>query len=222
MTAQPIPAMAASSGSHNDLSVPGCSPGQSTSLAHLSAARRAFSLTFPVTQRDAVDRRDSRGRPSYRPSVTVCWKSSPVAGRGTCGWGKPGILRGSAQLETLTHVEPEPPMVDVRPEQRVEAAPVLGGEPAHPRGIFQHVLQQQGVYLLTEQRDVTAAQKAELPWRRVTTLTEMSRSVCRSGRDLDLCTTESGHTVPNGSPASSSLLLVNTSPTRPRVFARLS
>jgi hypothetical protein len=35
MTAQSIPAMAAYSGSHNDLSVPGCSPGQSTSLAHL-------------------------------------------------------------------------------------------------------------------------------------------------------------------------------------------
>ena len=71
------------------------------------------------------------------------------------------------------------------------------------------------VGLLTEQRDVTAAQKTELPWRCVTTLTEMSRSACLSGRDLDLGTTESGHTAPNGSPASSSLLLVSANPTRP-------
>jgi hypothetical protein len=69
--------------------------------------------------------------------------------------------------------------------------------------------------LLTELLDVTAAQKAELPWRRITTLTEMLRSAGRTGRDLDLGATESGHTAPNGSPASSSLLLVSTSPTWP-------
>ncbi len=70
-----------------------------------------------------------------------------------------------------------------------------------------------GYVLLTEQRDVTAAQRAKLPWRYITTLTEMSRSAGRTGRDLDLDATESGHTAPNGSPASSSLLLVSTSPT---------
>jgi len=69
--------------------------------------------------------------------------------------------------------------------------------------------------LLTELLDVTAAQKAELPWRRITTLTEMPRSAGRTGRDLDLGATESGHTAPNSSPASSSLLLVSTSPTWP-------
>jgi len=67
--------------------------------------------------------------------------------------------------------------------------------------------------LLTELRDVSAAQKVELPCRSVTTLTGTSRSACRGGRDLDLSSTESGHSVLNSSPASSSLLLVNTSPT---------
>jgi hypothetical protein len=65
--------------------------------------------------------------------------------------------------------------------------------------------------LLTELRDVSAAQKVEPPCRSVTTLTGMSRSACRGGRDLDLSATESGHSVLNDSPASSSLLLVNTS-----------
>ena len=72
-----------------------------------------------------------------------------------------------------------------------------------------------GYGLLTERRDVTAAQKAKLPWQCITTLTGMSRSAGRTGRDLDLGATESGHTAPNGSPASSSLLLVSTSPTWP-------
>ena len=72
-----------------------------------------------------------------------------------------------------------------------------------------------GYGLLTEQQDVTAAQKAKLPWQCITTLTEMSRSAGHAGRDLDLGATESGHTAPNGSPASSSLLLVSTSPTWP-------
>ena len=70
-----------------------------------------------------------------------------------------------------------------------------------------------GFDLLTELQDVSAAQKVELPCRSVTTLTGMSRSACRGGRDLDFSATESGHSVLNGSPASSSLLLVNTSPT---------
>jgi len=69
--------------------------------------------------------------------------------------------------------------------------------------------------LLTELRDVSAAQKVELPCRSVTTLTGMSRSAGRTGRDLDLGATESGHTALNGSPASSSLLLVSTSPIWP-------
>jgi len=63
--------------------------------------------------------------------------------------------------------------------------------------------------------NVTAVQKAELPWRFATNLTGMSRSACRSGRDLDLGATESGHPVPNSPPASSSLLLVSTSPIEP-------
>jgi transposase len=67
--------------------------------------------------------------------------------------------------------------------------------------------------LLTELPDVTTAQKAELPWRHATTLTEMSRSAGRTGRDLDLGATESGHTALNSSPAFSSLLLVSISPT---------
>jgi hypothetical protein len=43
----------------------------------------------------------------------------------------------------------------------------------------------------------------------VTTLTEMSRSAGRKCRDLGPGTTESGHSMLNGSPASSSLLLVS-------------
>ncbi len=48
-----------------------------------------------------------------------------------------------------------------------------------------------GYDLLTELRDVSAAQKVELPCQSVTTLTGMSRSACRGGRDLDLNATES-------------------------------
>ena len=76
-----------------------------------------------------------------------------------------------------------------------------------------HLSRRALLYLLTELRDVSAAQKVELPCRSVTTLTGMSRSACRGGRALDLSATESGHSVLDDSPASSSLLLVNTSPT---------
>ena len=48
-----------------------------------------------------------------------------------------------------------------------------------------------GYDLLTELRDVSAAQKVELPCQSVTTLTGMSRWACRGGRDLDLNATES-------------------------------
>jgi hypothetical protein len=48
-----------------------------------------------------------------------------------------------------------------------------------------------GFDLLTELQDVSAAQKVELPCQSVTTLTGMSRSACRGGRDLDLNATES-------------------------------
>lgn len=56
MTAQAIPAMAAYTGSHNDLSVPGCSPGQSTSLAHLTADTCAWRGPEPITPRDQPSR----------------------------------------------------------------------------------------------------------------------------------------------------------------------
>jgi hypothetical protein len=46
----------------------------------------------------------------------------------------------------------------------------------------------------------------------VTTLTEMPRSAGRKCRDLGPGTTESGHPMLNGSPASSSLLLVSATP----------
>ena len=46
----------------------------------------------------------------------------------------------------------------------------------------------------------------------VTTLTGMSRSAGHKCRDLGPGTTESGHPVLNGSPASSSLLLVSATP----------
>jgi hypothetical protein len=49
----------------------------------------------------------------------------------------------------------------------------------------------------------------------VTTLTGMSRSAGRKCRDLGPGTTESGHPVLNGSPASSSLLLVSATPACP-------
>jgi hypothetical protein len=49
----------------------------------------------------------------------------------------------------------------------------------------------------------------------VTTLTGMSRSAGRKCRDLHPDTTESGHPMLNGSPASSSLLLVSATPARP-------
>jgi len=71
------------------------------------------------------------------------------------------------------------------------------------------------IYLLTEHRDVTAAQKTERPLRSVTTLAGMSRSAGRKGHDLGPDTTESGHPVPNDSPASSSLLLVCITQPRP-------
>jgi len=46
----------------------------------------------------------------------------------------------------------------------------------------------------------------------VTTLTGMSRSAGRKCRDLSPSATESGHPMMNGSPASSSLLLVSATP----------
>jgi hypothetical protein len=49
----------------------------------------------------------------------------------------------------------------------------------------------------------------------VTTLTGMSRSAGRKCRDLGLGTTESGHPMLNGLPASSSLLLVSVIPACP-------
>jgi hypothetical protein len=49
----------------------------------------------------------------------------------------------------------------------------------------------------------------------VTMLTEMSRSARYKCRDLGPGTTESGHPMLNGSPASSSLLLVSTTPACP-------
>jgi hypothetical protein len=49
----------------------------------------------------------------------------------------------------------------------------------------------------------------------VTTLTGMSRSAGRKCRDLGPGTTESGHSMLNGSPASSSLLLVSATPAWP-------
>ena len=49
----------------------------------------------------------------------------------------------------------------------------------------------------------------------VTTLTEMPRSAGRKCRDLGPGTTESGHPMLNGSPASSSLLLVSATPSLP-------
>jgi hypothetical protein len=79
-----------------------------------------------------------------------------------------------------------------------------------------------GYDLLTVLREVSAGQKPEQPWRSVTTLTGISQSACRSGRDLDRGATESGYPARNRSPASSSLLLVSTSPTRPRMLERLS
>ena len=51
----------------------------------------------------------------------------------------------------------------------------------------------------------------------VTALNGMSRSAGRKCRDLGLSTTESGHSVLDDSPASSSLLLVSATPASPRV-----
>jgi hypothetical protein len=69
--------------------------------------------------------------------------------------------------------------------------------------------------LFSELPDVAAAQKTKRRRRRATTLTGMSLSVGRDGCDLDPGATESGHSVPNGSPSFSSLPLVDTAPDRP-------
>ena len=66
--------------------------------------------------------------------------------------------------------------------------------------------------VFSELPDVAAAQKPKRLRRRATALTGMSLSVGRDGCDLDPGATESGHSVPNGSPSFSSLPLVDTSP----------
>ena len=66
--------------------------------------------------------------------------------------------------------------------------------------------------LFSELPDVAAAQKPKRLRRRATALTGMSLSVGRDGCDLDPGATESGHSVPNGSPSFSSSPLVDASP----------
>jgi len=63
-------------------------------------------------------------------------------------------------------------------------------------------------YLLTEQRDIAAAQKARGPLMRATSLTGMSCSAGHGGCGRSLGATESGHSVPNRSPGFSSLPLL--------------
>jgi hypothetical protein len=66
--------------------------------------------------------------------------------------------------------------------------------------------------LFTELPGIAAGQQAERPRPHATSLTGMSCSAGRVGRDRSLRATESGHSVPNGSPSFSSLPLVGTSP----------
>ena len=66
--------------------------------------------------------------------------------------------------------------------------------------------------VLTELRDVAAAQRAVRLGPGVAELTGMSYSAGRRGPDPGTGTTESGHPALNGSPAFSSLPLVDTSP----------
>jgi hypothetical protein len=67
-------------------------------------------------------------------------------------------------------------------------------------------------YLLTELRDVAAAQKARWPRPSAPTPTGLSCPASRSGLDPGAGATESGHPALNGSPVFSSMPLVDTRP----------
>jgi hypothetical protein len=64
--------------------------------------------------------------------------------------------------------------------------------------------------VLTEQRDIAAAQSIDRSLLRATVAPGMSRSAGYGCSDQHLDTTESGHSVPKGSPVSSSLPLVTS------------
>jgi hypothetical protein len=85
------------------------------------------------------------------------------------------------------------------------AADLEVGEAAGAHLVVEEV---SGEDLLTEQRNVVAAQRAEWPLLLAAALTGMSRSAGRGCSDLYLDATESGHPVPNGSPAFPSMPLV--------------
>ena len=165
-------------------------------LAHLApllgtapsgpTVRRALDLAGDKRTRDRIARARARARSR---AWDLAWQAS-------CGF--PWLEVAGKTLTGWVVIDMDATLVTAHSEKE-NAAPTW----------------KKGYGLLTERRDVTAAQKAKLPWQCITTLTGMSRSAGRTGRDLDLGATESGHTAPNGSPASSSLLLVSTSPTWP-------
>jgi hypothetical protein len=72
--------------------------------------------------------------------------------------------------------------------------------------------------LLTELRDIAAAQKAKWPPPQATALTGMPCSTVRGGCDRSQDTSESGYPAPNGSPSVSFDALVGVGHNRPALL----